>query len=250
MLLDSIWSPWLVALQQPRRAMFLSLGFAGVAVVLLQLSMWSIYAVALLNGVIPLSHWAFRRAHASGRCAEASAHRPKQLTLVATLALASVTAFHPLILTALSALLLRLPHLFVVAGPSMFPTLCEGDIIVIRPAPDRIASGSVVVLARHDVPVVKRVVAVAGQHVERPHGELIVDGRPLIRRNSADAYRRLRPEPVRIPKEHLYVLGDNSADSLDSRDYGPVSRDKVVGVMSYRLWAAQCLTPLRPQKMR
>lgn len=94
---------------------------------------------------------------------------------------------------------------------------------MIRSGPRRIEPGTVVVLTRHDVSVVKRVVAVEGQRVERPHSQLIIDGKLLIRGKIEDAYARVRPEPVRIPKGHLYVLGDNRVDSLDSRDYGAVS---------------------------
>ncbi len=44
--------------------------------------------------------------------------------------------------------------------------------------------------------------------------------------------------PVIVPPRHLFLLGDNRAESLDSRYFGPVSVEAVVGGVGWILWPA------------
>jgi signal peptidase I len=153
---------------------------------------------------------------------------------------------------------------------SMWPTIAPGDRIFVDklayglrvPFTDRwlIARaaprpGDVVVFADPRggrIPLVKRVVAVAGQTVAVRRGVLLVDGAPqeievlgdgqLIERLAgvAHAAGSLDLEafgPVVVPFEHVFVMGDNRAASLDSRDMGAIPRrllrGRVLGLLHH-----------------
>ena len=116
-----------------------------------------------------------------------------------------------------------------VAGSSMEPTLHSGDVMVVRdlgytdPQP-----GDVVVLTKEfdaaEGPIVKRVIAVAGQTVEIDYDTdtVYVDGEPLDEPylNEADLLEPWYPDitSVTVPEGSHFVMGDNRNHSNDSRD--------------------------------
>ncbi|NCO32444.1 MAG: signal peptidase I [Armatimonadetes bacterium] len=124
----------------------------------------------------------------------------------------------------------------VVSGRSMEPTLKQGDRLLVSKTAYRDHSperGDIVLaLVREDhgdVPVVKRVVGLPGEEI------IVAGGRLFINRRAAqEPYLKERPYlnlPRRwiVPKEHVFLLGDNRNRSMDSRDYGPVSRGSFIG---------------------
>jgi signal peptidase I len=130
----------------------------------------------------------------------------------------------------------------IVDGDSMSPTLRDsqafllnrveylfrkpqwGDIVVIRDPEDGGLS-------------IKRIVAVEGQSVELDRGGVFVNGlklpeyylRPGTRTFS---YHSIRAEKFNCGPEQYFVLGDNRGESADSRIYGPVPRQNILGVVA------------------
>jgi signal peptidase I len=107
----------------------------------------------------------------------------------------------------------------------MEPTLCPGDRLLVNlwdPDLDDLARGDLVALepGRSEVPVVKRVVGLPGDRV-------------AIR----DA---LLYGPVVVPADRFLVLGDARASSIDSRSYGPVPADRLLGTVALRVPAGDC----------
>lgn len=110
----------------------------------------------------------------------------------------------------------RLRRSFLVArvrGDSMLPTLRDGDRLVVRRRRPVRPGQLVVARSRRGGLLVKRAAAVAGDPVP-------VDRVPLLRRTG---------DPT-VPTGRLVVLGDNPAVSLDSRVFGYLSVEDVVGV--------------------
>jgi len=97
---------------------------------------------------------------------------------------------------------------------------------------------------------VKRLIAVGGQTVEIRNGDVFVDGEPLEGERfdrhylSDDARFRFGVEPTLVPEGHYFVLGDNSADSFDSRYWGFVDDRDMIGVPYLRVWPLNRFGPM------
>ncbi|KAK7205274.1 catalytic subunit of the mitochondrial inner membrane peptidase complex [Myxozyma melibiosi] len=56
---------------------------------------------------------------------------------------------------------------------------------------------------------------------------------------------------IRVPEGHVWLLGDNAAASLDSRDYGPVPMALVIGKVSFAsFWGPWDFFPSLPRRLR
>jgi signal peptidase I len=96
-----------------------------------------------------------------------------------------------------------------------------------------------VVAFRHDAPnpetYIKRVVGLPGERVGVRDGVVTIDGRRLSEPYVRFPDRRSAP-PVTVPANAYYVLGDNRADSDDSRSWGVLSAKDVVGRALVGIW--------------
>ena len=126
----------------------------------------------------------------------------------------------------------------------MMPSLRPGDHVLVDASAYRDGvpvRGDVVVFSnpradgRHDV---KRVIGLSGDRVVMAEGVLFIDGREL-----AEPYLGGLPSSVGLGEsawdlgagEYL-VLGDNRAHSTDSREFGAIEGDRIVGQAWTRYW--------------
>jgi signal peptidase I len=126
---------------------------------------------------------------------------------------------------------------FVVEGSSMYETFHGGEHVLVNKVAYRIgapARGDVVVASAGQVDVIKRVVAVGGETVEVRGCLVLVDGRTLPKVASDGCGPGTGPTAV--PAGHVYLLGDNRGESLDSRGFGPVAVADVVGRVDVVVW--------------
>ncbi len=125
----------------------------------------------------------------------------------------------------------------------------RGDIVVFDapgggeddepPLPQRALRGlaeSIGVLAPSTDEYIKRVVALPGERVEGHHGKVLVDGLELIEPYLEPGTVTSEFPAVVVPPRTVFVLGDNRANSADSRVFGPVPRSTVVGRAIVRVW--------------
>ena len=100
----------------------------------------------------------------------------------------------------------------------------RGDVIVFRAPP----SGEL---------MIKRVAAVAGDQVGIEDGELVVNrhrtAQPYVDHSTVDGTYF---GPVHVPRGAVWVLGDARFGSVDSRTYGSVPVDAIVGRVLVQLW--------------
>lgn len=82
---------------------------------------------------------------------------------------------------------------------------------------------------------IKRVIGLPGDTVEIRDGQVLVNDEPLDQPylEGAPTYcvagYACQVGPVEIPAGHIFVMGDNRANSSDSREWGPLPLDRVVG---------------------
>lgn len=81
--------------------------------------------------------------------------------------------------------------------------------------------------------IIKRVVAVGSDRVTFENDRIVVNGTQI---HPNTVTRVQRPSTVIIPKNTLFVMGDNENNSVDSRMFGPVPVSYVKGRAALILW--------------
>ena len=131
-----------------------------------------------------------------------------------------------------------------VVGPSMQPTLYQDDWLAVTAMPIKPRAGDIVIITQpnaFDEPIVKRVIATAGQTVDIRDGFVYIDGEMLVEKYIApDVYtdrEDLDNYPLTIPEGQVFVLGDNRMHSTDSRSsaIGLIDSNYILGRVSFRM---------------
>lgn len=141
------------------------------------------------------------------------------------------------------AFFLRIPQ---VTGPSMLPHVQPGEIVLINTLAYRlgpIKRGDIVALDHETATAqtfLKRVVALPGDRVRITGGTLYVNGVEVEEPYVTFHDRRTIPE-LTVPPNDVYVLGDNRAESEDSRSWGPIAESAVIGKALLGLWPPERL---------
>ncbi len=128
-----------------------------------------------------------------------------------------------------------------VQGDSMIPSLTSGDILIISRLSSP-ARGAVVVFPHEGVELVKRVIATEGQTVRIDYSAnaVFVDNQrldePYIDLSDDDPMEDHGGETEWVvPIGSVFVMGDNRNSSNDSRNFGPVEKSEIMGVLLLRI---------------
>jgi signal peptidase I len=138
---------------------------------------------------------------------------------------------------------------FYIPTESMVPTLEVSDRVLANKfvyrfeAPNR---GDIVVFnaveGNTQQTLIKRVIGLPGNEIELRHGKLFLNGQrqkePYVVNNPCvrGAPKTCSYGPVRVPKGHYFVMGDNRAKSADSRYFGPIPGNDIKGEAFLRWW--------------
>lgn len=83
---------------------------------------------------------------------------------------------------------------------------------------------------------IKRVMAVGGDTIEGRDGRVFVNGEVVDEPYLPDGVETSTFGPVKIPDNMIFVMGDNRGNSDDSRNFGPIPVDSVVGRAFLLIW--------------
>jgi len=146
---------------------------------------------------------------------------------------------------------------FYISGPSMEATMFQDNRVLVNKLSYRlhdIHRGDVVVFDRvtvdgqvvqHD-DLIKRVIALGGETISIKDCKVFIDGKlhtesylndfDLAQTVLEDRCRMPMMEDMLIPEGQLFVMGDNRPQSFDSRMFGPIEQDLVVGRAFVIIW--------------
>ncbi|MBN18337.1 MAG: signal peptidase I [Chloroflexi bacterium] len=154
---------------------------------------------------------------------------------------------------------------YLVQGPSMIPTLNEGErLFVNKLIYKRIPSielsktfpfinkseskyvyffnppekGEIVVFKSPNIPnikIVKRAIGLPGDEISINNGTVIVNNSPLNERYVSNLGKSNIPRFI-VPPNHLFVLGDNRLQSDDSRSWGLLNSKNIIGRVFIIYW--------------
>jgi signal peptidase I len=130
-----------------------------------------------------------------------------------------------------------------VEGISMLPRLVDQDRLFINKFVYRfeaINRGDVVVFhypRNPQLSYIKRIIAIPGDRLEIDRGQVYVNGKALDEPYVPEQYRDTRSyDPIVIPKDEYFVLGDHRSIASDSREFGTVKRDLIYGKAAFIYW--------------
>lgn len=112
-------------------------------------------------------------------------------------------------------------------GDSMYPYFHDGQIVVIntRFHMEDLQNDDIIVFETGAGYSVKRIIASAGAHVVLTNGEIHINSMRIL----PYIYDGDSTVEYDLGKGQFFVIGDNYSVSCDSRDYGPVDSDDIVG---------------------
>lgn len=131
-------------------------------------------------------------------------------------------------------------EIFLIPSESMSPTLKVGDRVLALKLAYRFTEPQRGDLAVFSDPegelTIKRIVGLSGDRVATRDGVLYVNGERL--RESYVDYQLTDSTfygPDKVPAGHVYVMGDNRSNSKDSRSFGPVGEEDLLGRVVLRV---------------
>ena len=138
----------------------------------------------------------------------------------------------------------------VIDGPSMQPNLYYDQWVLVERATYRFVHGprrgDVVTfhVAGEEGALIKRVVALTGETIEVRGGQVFID-QQLLDEHWTTRLGGPDYPPTVVPPLHVFVLGDNRPNSRDSRYFGPVPVDRIIGRACVVCWPPGQLRTIR-----
>ena len=117
--------------------------------------------------------------------------------------------------------------------------LDRGDVVVFSPPESLTAAGY-----DANAALIKRIVGLPGDRLEVVNGALIRNGEATAE-PWLDEAMDYAMQPITVPDDQLWVMGDNRNASLDSHLWGPLPEANVIGTAVWRYWPLQRFGPLR-----
>ncbi|OGC60682.1 signal peptidase I [candidate division WWE3 bacterium RIFOXYC1_FULL_40_10] len=131
--------------------------------------------------------------------------------------------------------------LLIVEGESMVPALANGEQLIsekISVKINPVKRGEIVIFkspVNSSALIIKRVIGLPGDSVEIQNGKVLLNGSLLEEKYLANNTVTIGKEkladnkPFMVPNNSYILMGDNRQHSTDSRDWGSIPQENIVG---------------------
>lgn len=161
--------------------------------------------------------------------------------------------------------LIEKDRLFVEKITKWYRPLQRGDVIVFYPPDKPLESGFLAIFERltgffcKDIAYIKRIIGMPGDEFEVRENKLgefavYINGKKLnepyilTNKNWPSCESGIECGPIIIPKDNYFMMGDNRGNSQDSRYWGTLPKDRVVGRSGFIFWPLNRLKVLHTIK--
>ena len=132
-------------------------------------------------------------------------------------------------------------EIVIIKGQSMKNTIRPGDHVVLNKQAYRSREpkrGDLVAFKLEPYRVlIKRVIGIPGDIIEVKNGVPYRNGEEIVNEPYVTFHpvdqKRNSCRPRTVQHRHLFVMGDNRATSVDSKDFGPITYEEVIGKVSF-----------------
>ena len=134
---------------------------------------------------------------------------------------------------------------FIMTSPAMLPSIQEGGVVFVNRTSYKVRDlkrGEIVLvrIPGSETQVIRRIVGLPGETIEMQEGHVLINGNkidePWLAPMGADEPKVEYPQPdffpsITVPEDHYYLLGDFRKVGNDSRQFGGVTRDAIIGTV-------------------
>lgn len=117
--------------------------------------------------------------------------------------------------------------------PGVEPPVAQPSNIVARGVHD---IGVALGFAQDQTVLIKRVIGLPGNRIEGRNGHVYINGELLVEPYLPKGTVTSTFGPITVPPGHVFVMGDNRGDSLDSRVFGPIPESSIIGRAIWKVW--------------
>ncbi len=133
--------------------------------------------------------------------------------------------------------------IIIVRGSSMFPVIKNGDVLLFSTynyTKDELNRNEIVILKRKNSSrslLIKRIVGLPGDNVQVKNGQIFIDGIKSSELPINDYYSNKEiKKSWKLTSNQYFVCGDFHKYSTDSRHFGPILFEQIVGRFPMRIW--------------
>lgn len=128
-----------------------------------------------------------------------------------------------------------------VDGESMYPTLKNGDILLLKKYENSYNRFDIVVVEYKKNRLVKRIIGMPGDTVKYLNNVLYINGEaikePFLSKNEKTSNFDLSKINMEIiPDDCYFIMGDNRNNSTDSRAIGVIHKDNILGITDFSIF--------------
>lgn len=116
-----------------------------------------------------------------------------------------------------------------VSGDSMFPTLKDKEVIISSRIGMELERGDIVIVEHDGVYVIKRIIGLPGDRIKVKDNLVYIDDQ-LYKEEYIYAEQNIYDDvEIKLNDDEYFILGDNRGVSIDSRQYGSININDIVG---------------------